>query len=184
MLPLGRLSKPQFSWKWLQRESGGTGANQTGVAADLLSVKNSLYSLFTRPFGYEATFLENKRGNFETGFVETSDGFGTGALKYGLDALNVVTFGRGGGVTGGILAKSGAGTSVINGSKELLKANKEAGKVGEDFLKNAFGGSPQVSIGIGKTGYRQLDGIWIITRVESGKNLINQNSSNADIKWC
>jgi RHS repeat-associated protein len=119
-------------------------------AADLLSVKNSLYSLFTRPFGYEATFVENERGNFDTGFVKTSDGFGTGTLKYGLDALNVVTFGRGGGVTGGILAKSGAGTSVVNGSKELLKANKEAGKVGEDFLNNAFGGTPQVSIGIGK----------------------------------
>jgi hypothetical protein len=106
--------------------------------------------LFTRPFGYEATFVENERGNYETGFVETSDGFSTGAFKYGLDALNVVTFGRGGGATGGIIAKSGASTPVINGSKELLKANKEAGKVGEDFLNNAFGGTSQVSIGVGK----------------------------------
>ncbi|AKP53757.1 hypothetical protein CA2015_4415 [Cyclobacterium amurskyense] len=112
-------------------------------ATDLLSVKNSFYSLFTRPFGYEATFVENERRDFETGFVETSDGFGTGALKFGLDALNVVTFGRGGGATGGFVAKSGASTPVINNANEILKrfSALDVGPLPEAIAKTFRGAS-------------------------------------------
>lgn len=90
------------------------------VAAEFMMKKHSLYSLFTRPFGYEAVFVQNEHGNFQTGLGETSDGFWLGSLKYGLDILNVLSFGKGGGTTG-FLAKTPGKTALTNLAREGLE---------------------------------------------------------------
>jgi hypothetical protein len=105
------------------------------LATEILNVKHSLYNLIARPFGYEATFVKNERGNYETGFAETSDGFGTGALKYGLDALNIVTFGRGGGATGGLLTKTTGKVALTNQAKNSV-SKYDVGTV-DDLLKRS-----------------------------------------------
>lgn len=115
------------------------------LATDILSVKNSLYSLFTRPIGYEATFVKNERGNYETGFVPTGGGFWNQTGLYALDALNVGTFGRGGGATGGVFAKTLGATSIINAAKEIggqfVRVNHSMSKRAAQYEKQITGTS-------------------------------------------
>ena len=77
------------------------------IATDVLTVKHSFYNLFLRVFGYEATFVDNQGGGFRTGLVETNDGYWATVGKTALDLVSVATFGRGGGPTGGLFAKTG-----------------------------------------------------------------------------
>lgn len=100
------------------------------LATDILSVKHSLYNTVARFFGYEATFVQNEAGNYETGFVETNDDFLTATGKYALDVLSVATFGRGGAATGGFLAKTPAASSLTNTAKNTLKQFSRDGDLG------------------------------------------------------
>jgi RHS repeat-associated protein len=93
-------------------------------AADLFSVKHSLYNVFSRPFGWEATFVQDEDGWYRTGWQETNDDFWTGSFKWGLDLLSAGTFGRGGGVTGGLFAKT---PMVSNAVKQI------GGEIGQDL---------------------------------------------------
>jgi RHS repeat-associated protein len=88
------------------------------LATELFNVKHSLYNLFARPFGYEATFVRNQDGNYETGFVKSSGGFWSGVFNYGVDALTIAAFGRGG-PTGGIFAKTPLAASIARAASEI-----------------------------------------------------------------
>jgi hypothetical protein len=88
------------------------------LATELLSVKHSLYNLGARLFGYEATFVENEDGDYQTGFVEASGDFKHEAMMYGLDALSVASFGRGR-VTAGVFAKTPSKNLILNEAKRI-----------------------------------------------------------------
>ena len=80
------------------------------LATELLMAKHSVYNLFSRIFGYEATFVDSENGGFRTGFVETNDGYWETVGKTALDMLSISTFRSGSSPTGGLFAKKGWAT--------------------------------------------------------------------------
>ncbi|GGH04552.1 hypothetical protein FAZ19_05560 [Sphingobacterium alkalisoli] len=95
---------------------------------DILSLKHSGYNLLARLFGKEATFVDNGNGYYTTDFVETSGEFWNEAVKYGLDVLNIASLGRGGGATGGLLAKTPGKIILTNQAKTAVDAAREVTK--------------------------------------------------------
>ncbi|MEM8940333.1 MAG: polymorphic toxin type 46 domain-containing protein, partial [Bacteroidota bacterium] len=93
----------------------------SAVATEFLTVKHSAYNLFTRIFGYEATFVDSENGGYRTGFVETNDGYWATVGKTALDVVTIGTFGRGSGPTGGLFAKTG-GWAINSTIRQAAKA--------------------------------------------------------------
>jgi len=91
------------------------------LATDFLSVKNSFYSLFTRVFGYEATFVKNENDNYETRFVKTNDGYWATVGKSAIDMVTIATLGKGGGPTIGLFAETPAKVSLTNQAREIAE---------------------------------------------------------------
>ncbi|MTI23441.1 RHS repeat-associated core domain-containing protein, partial [Fulvivirga kasyanovii] len=98
------------------------------IAVDLLETKHSLYNIVLAAVGSDtrAQFVETEDG-YKTGFVESKQSTGEKWLSFGIDVVNVATFGKGGGVTGGILAKTPAKGAVDDVIETTIDASKKSG---------------------------------------------------------
>lgn len=117
--------------------------------------KHALYNTAQRAIGSDSRAgykVVNGSETFETDFYTASpvNSLGGALAEAGNavgDALSFLPQGKEGVA---LFSRSGNSASVSREAKDILKANKEAGKAGEDFLNQAFGGESQVGLGIGK----------------------------------
>jgi len=113
---------------------------ENALATDFLSVKHAFYNLFTRAFGYEATFVDSENGGYRTGFIETNDSYWTSVKKTTLDLVTVGTFGRGGGPTGGLVAKTGGwavNSSIRQAAKLWTGITSTRFKIADNFYRRS-----------------------------------------------
>ena len=87
----------------------------SALATDLLNVKHAFYNSILNSFGSSkrATFVPKEGGGWETGFITIpKQTYWEGVEERALTAVTVMGVLGGGGPTGGLFAKSGAGTSA------------------------------------------------------------------------
>ncbi len=148
-------------------------------------VKHSFYNLvFTgianstfSAVKLNAEFKVDENGNqtFETDFKPVVRGSGAReAAGAALDVVNIVTAGKN--PAGSLLSKTGGKTQITKAAQQLAE-NKEAGKVGEDFLHQTFGGTQQVSRNT-SDGRRVIDNLTEVgTSQESKVGRVSNSSS-------
>jgi len=110
------------------------------LATDFLSVKHAFYNLFTRAFGYEAAFVDSENGGYRTGFIETNDSYWTSVKKTTIDLVTVGAFGRGGGPTGGLVAKTGGwavNSSIRQAAKLWTGITSTRFKIADNFYRRS-----------------------------------------------
>ncbi|WP_437918745.1 DUF6443 domain-containing protein [Sphingobacterium sp. LRF_L2] len=134
-----------------------------GATSAVRTLTSYARSFFTDEPVQEIQFSYTDQGRVGTR-VEVE---GNKHVAAGVAALTIAASYPGGGGNGLIFGKTpGTTSSVVKTAGDVLKENKAAGKVGEDFLNNLFGGTPQKTFNTTE-GKRVVDNFVDVTAQES-----------------